>query len=157
MKRDGWTRLSPPGRKCDTWWRHDATGWEIRHCGHPTANWQYYATDSRHPETVKVTHNGLGFYSLLHAFECIDGVISGRYETTDENCVDGIRRMSSYIAPSKGRGRVVSHTDGLCDVEESDFGLWTALGEDLHVIEAKELLKELVNGVFSPPAWMLAA
>lgn len=43
-QRPGWVRLrgGVGGR-----WRHEATGWEVRHCGHPTALWPYFG---KHPD-----------------------------------------------------------------------------------------------------------
>jgi len=42
-----WVRLSRPGRKLDACWLHKPSGWKVHHCGHPTANWPYYA---EHPD-----------------------------------------------------------------------------------------------------------
>lgn len=58
--RPGWIRLSAPGDKCGAHWLHTSSDWQIRHCGHPTANWPYYAIDPDHPTRATVTHNGLG-------------------------------------------------------------------------------------------------
>jgi len=43
-RRPRWERLSAAGDKCGSHWRH-TSGWEIRHCGHPTALWPYMLTD----------------------------------------------------------------------------------------------------------------
>lgn len=91
--RPGWTRLSPPGNKCATHWRHES-GWEVRHCGHPTANYPYSATDPGDPEArVCVTHNGRGFKTLAVAFDAIDGVLAGRLIATNERCGARTRRI----------------------------------------------------------------
>lgn len=47
MKRLGWTRLSTPGDKLRSMWRHES-GILVRHCGHPTAIRPYYLI---HPES----------------------------------------------------------------------------------------------------------
>lgn len=39
-QRPGWERLRPG---CGGVWRHVASGWLVKHCGHPTALWPYYA------------------------------------------------------------------------------------------------------------------
>lgn len=61
-----WRRLSPPGDKMRATWFHAATGWTVHHCGHPTANWPFYAINPN-GETV-VAWNGLGFKDARTAF-----------------------------------------------------------------------------------------
>lgn len=79
MKRAGWTRLSKPGDKCNATWLHDASGWLVRHCGHPTANWPYYAQDPAHGEArVVVAQSGYAFRRLADALEAVEAVIEGR-------------------------------------------------------------------------------
>jgi len=77
-------------------WRHDASGWEVQHCGHPTALYPYYAVDPAHPETATVTHNGRGFRTLEVVFDAIEGVLAGRVLATDHNCVPGVRRIANH-------------------------------------------------------------
>lgn len=93
FRRDGWTRLSSPGNKCGARWRHVASGWEVRHCGRPTANWPYYAVDPSDPARCTVTHNGLGFRDLNAAFDAVEGVVAGRYRATNERCTGSTRRI----------------------------------------------------------------
>lgn len=76
LRRDGWDRLSDAGKKLAGHWRHDS-GWEIRHCGHPTANWPYYATSPEH-DLMVVSHNGLGFWRLTDAMAQVEAAIEGR-------------------------------------------------------------------------------
>ena len=84
-KPDGWTRLSPPGRKVNACWRHDETGWLVRHCGHPTALYPYYAVEpEREEEHLFVTHNALGFADLTAAFEQVEDLIAGRRSVCHE-------------------------------------------------------------------------
>jgi hypothetical protein len=92
-KRPGWTRLSEPGRKLDAKWIHDASGWIVRHCGHPTANWPYHATDPAFPERCVVTHNGYGFRTLLDACMAVEAVLRGELVATNEWCLDHVRRL----------------------------------------------------------------
>lgn len=95
-KREGWTRLSAPGRKCDARWRHKRSGWEVRHCGHPTANWPYFAVDPKHPEASTMSHNGRGFRDLERAFDAVEDVISGAQIATGNACVAGVRRICHH-------------------------------------------------------------
>jgi len=89
----GWIRLSPPGDKCNAHWRHDASGWEVEHCGHPTANWPYFATDPAYPLDATVTHNGRGFRTLKAAFAAIEAVLRGELVATNARCRLGTRRI----------------------------------------------------------------
>lgn len=69
--RAGWTRLSPRGAMtCCGHFRH-TSGWEILHCGHPTANWPYYlvAPDGR----KYVAPHGHGFRLLADAMQMVEG------------------------------------------------------------------------------------
>jgi hypothetical protein len=90
--RPGWTRLSAPGRKLNQHWRHE-TGWEIRHCGHPTANWPFYAVDPTHPTRAVVSHNGLGFVRLAVAFDVVERVLAGELAITNRRCGSSTRRV----------------------------------------------------------------
>lgn len=89
----GWTRLSAPGDKCGARWRHEASGWEVKHCGHPTANWPYHAADPEHPGRVVVSHNGKGFRKLLDAMAAVEDVLSGTLVATNERCGPSTRRV----------------------------------------------------------------
>lgn len=74
MKRRGWTRLDDGRSKLTGAWDHPS-GWRIRHCGHATALWPYYA---EHPTAgMAVSHNGLGFHSLAYAFDMVDALLRG--------------------------------------------------------------------------------
>lgn len=75
--RVGWTRVTPPGQKLHALWRHDSTSLEVRHCGHPTALYPYFAIDPSDRATMIVTHNGHGFRDLLEAFEQVEAMLRG--------------------------------------------------------------------------------
>lgn len=75
-QRAGWKRLSPPGHKLRAEWLHEASGWLVKHCGHPTANWPYYARQPHDPALV-VTHNGKAWRTLLEACEGVESVLRG--------------------------------------------------------------------------------
>lgn len=83
--REGWERLSPPGNKCFATYRHEASGWLVRHCGHPTANYPYYATKPGDDRTV-VTHNGKGWRTCELAFLAVEAVLNGSLRVTDSRC-----------------------------------------------------------------------
>lgn len=60
--RPGWSMVSPPilrGKAATQ--RHDASGWTVEHCGHPTALWPYLLRHDERPETIVVAPNGYGF------------------------------------------------------------------------------------------------
>jgi len=92
MKRDGWTRLSKPGSSCWAHWVHEASTWQVRHCGHPTANWPYYLIDPGSLCTV-VSFNGLGFKTVAVSMDVVERVLAGQLQLTNENCVENIMRV----------------------------------------------------------------
>lgn len=69
-----WERLSAAGDKCSGHWRH-ASGWEVRHCGHPTANWPYYAVDME--GRMVLASNGRGFRTLDEAQAEVERRVGG--------------------------------------------------------------------------------
>ena len=79
--------------KCGARWRHESSGWEVKHCGHPTANWPYHAADPEHPGRVVVTHNGKGFRKLVEAMQAVEGVLTGALVATNERCGPATRRV----------------------------------------------------------------
>ncbi len=100
--RPGWTRLSTPGRKIDAHWRHRESGWEIRHCGHPTANWPYYLVEPK-SGTMVVTHNGLGFRTLEMAMDAVASILAGASKPTTEGCERRLMRVVQVSAETGGR------------------------------------------------------
>jgi hypothetical protein len=73
-------------------WRH-ASGWQLEHCGHPTANWPYSLRDPDHPRDCVVSFNGMGFKTVAVAKRVIEGIVEGRLTVTDDSCVRGVRRV----------------------------------------------------------------
>lgn len=99
--RPGWTRLTPPGSRTNHGhWRH-VSGWEIRHCGHPTALYPYYAVDPKHPERATVTFNGKGFWTLLLAMEAVEGIVAGELRVTNQKCGPATRRLTKLFLGSE--------------------------------------------------------
>lgn len=74
--RLGWVRLSAPGDKCAAEWLH-TSGWRVRHCGHPTANWPWWieAPDGR----AFASPNGRGFSRRLEAMRLAELGAPGCY------------------------------------------------------------------------------
>jgi hypothetical protein len=108
--RPGWTRLSAPGHKLSALWRHDASGWLVKHCGHPTANWPYYATDPADPEErTTVTHNGHGWRTLGDAFGQLEQVMRGDLVATNDSCGPRTRRVCRH---DQVREACPVHSDG---------------------------------------------
>jgi hypothetical protein len=87
-----WVRLSEPGDKLRALWFHRPSRWRVRHCGHPTANWPYYAESPEFPEMV-VTHNGRGWRTAELARAALDEVMAGTAVVTADRCVAGVRRV----------------------------------------------------------------
>lgn len=75
--RAGWTPLHPPGASKTCIEYQHASGWIVRHCGHPTANWPYYGVSADGSATLVVTHNGKGFKGLLAAMTQIEAHLAG--------------------------------------------------------------------------------
>ena len=86
-----WTRTSLADGKCHTRYEH-AAGWEVVHCGHPTAIWPYYLRRLDDPSAIVVSHNGLGFRGVRIARRVVEGILDGSIAETSEGCAPGIRR-----------------------------------------------------------------
>ena len=72
----GWTRESRPGDKLAGSWRHQRSGWRVRHCGHPTAIWPYHAEDER--GRLVVHASGRGFRNLAQALGAVEQFHAGQ-------------------------------------------------------------------------------
>jgi hypothetical protein len=90
----GWTRLGDRSTKIGAVYAHES-GWSVRHCGHPTANWPYYAVDPSDAADSRyaVTHNGKGFRTAQLAMEAVEGVLAGTIINTIEGCGGQTRRL----------------------------------------------------------------
>ena len=71
MKRPGWTRLSDP-KACTCYgrWLHNASGWLVEHCGHPTALWPYLVV--RPGKDPIIAPNGHAFRTLQIAMAAVE-------------------------------------------------------------------------------------
>lgn len=77
MKRSGWTRLSNPKHgTLAVHWRHDPSGMEVSHCGHPTANWPY-AISAPGDQRLIVCQSGRGFQKLAYAMDAVERLHRG--------------------------------------------------------------------------------
>ena len=86
-KRFGWERVDGTTHKCRAVWAHPS-GWEVRHCGHPTALWPWSAMAPKVADEVDfvVDQNGRGFQNLARAFEQIDRYERGELTIRVEVC-----------------------------------------------------------------------
>jgi len=66
-----WIRVGSSPFKIHTYWIHQASGWQIHHCRHPTANFPYYILT---PDGRRVVNprNGRGFQRLHLAQEHVE-------------------------------------------------------------------------------------
>lgn len=71
MSRPGW-------QKFDEHHWVNQEGWEIEHCGHPTANWPYIARGPWEDE-ILLAPSGLGFQRLRQAQDAVDLHLHNRY------------------------------------------------------------------------------
>lgn len=93
--RPGWAAVGdrPTNGKAQAS-QHLASGWVVAHCGHPTANWPFYAKHaSLADKACVVTHNGLGWRTLALAQEAIERVFAGEALVTRDRCVVGVARV----------------------------------------------------------------
>lgn len=88
--RPGWVRQGAAGRTCAGAWQH-ASGWVLRHCGHPTALWPYYLEDPQ--GRMAVSHTGRGFHHLVDAQLALEGVLAGQLELVEPSPDEALRAM----------------------------------------------------------------
>lgn len=77
-QRAGWERLAGGTGGV---WRHVASGWLVKHCGHPTALWPYYG---QHPDgrPMLITHGyasvcgGYAFRRLVLAQVAVEAEVA---------------------------------------------------------------------------------
>jgi len=76
----GWTCIKAGrfGGKSAAW--QNRQGWQVCHCGHPTANHPYYGIDPAMPGLFLTggQHKGVGFGTLAEAMTAIDNEIARR-------------------------------------------------------------------------------
>lgn len=85
MRRAGWERLSRPGCKLSARWMHTDSRWLVRHCGHPTANWPYFAVaPDPSPAELVTSFTGRGFRTLTNAFETIEAHLRGELKLYED-------------------------------------------------------------------------
>ena len=74
-QRPGWIRLA--GGSFGVW-RHRATGWTVRHCGHPTALYPYYGEPPPRdpfPLNMLIAPNGHAFPRLCECQAAVEAEI----------------------------------------------------------------------------------
>lgn len=81
----GWIKIHDHGlHGCGNGWAHES-GWQVWHCGHPTANWPYFAAPPGYGHTCPQGNMlltggiglGLAFRTLRLAQEAVERVIAG--------------------------------------------------------------------------------
>jgi len=75
--RPGWTRLNRSAKDWAPRYRHDASGWKVEHCGHPTANWPYSIESPMYPGRLYVSCSGRGFGHLQDAMRHVEEFLAG--------------------------------------------------------------------------------
>lgn len=93
QRRTGWTRVRGIRETKFVGFVHEASGWTVIHCGHPTANWPWYAQDPAHPGVAVMTHNGKGWRHIDRALQAVEDVLAGKARSTNERCAGGVRRV----------------------------------------------------------------
>lgn len=89
------------------------SGWQIVHCGHPTANWPYYLSAPDRNETI-VSFNGRGFRSVCICTHIIEQILAGTFRISVENCcsniaiVENVTAFGEFIGPDDRPARTVA-------------------------------------------------
>ena len=92
-----WTRLTPASHgKLHQRWRH-SSGWELEHCGHPTAHWPWRARNPDRPEDLIVSRSGFAFPNLGAAANAVELLVSEA-----ERAVPRVRLEHRRWAPQYG-------------------------------------------------------
>lgn len=81
-----WRKLQGDSKTKGAVYEHPYSGWQIHHCGHPTALWPYYLTEPGRPGIV-VSHNGRGFRDLDAAKTAVVYLICNMAHVDARNCV----------------------------------------------------------------------
>ncbi len=74
----------------------DASGWAIRHCGHPTALWPYQlSAPAGHPVAgrVVVSFNGYGFRTKAAALLVVRDLVAGVATASTDRCAPNVARV----------------------------------------------------------------
>jgi hypothetical protein len=76
-QRKGWTKYGG-AMGVGGVWKHES-GWIVKHCGHPTALWPYYAVS---PKGTMLIHVKRAFGKLVYAQEAVEGRLRGEQTGT---------------------------------------------------------------------------
>ena len=69
--RPGWTKSKGPSAGC---WSFDG-GWQVRHCGHPTALWPYTAHGPKGEFMIAPSRKA--FSCLAYAQDAVEALVNG--------------------------------------------------------------------------------
>lgn len=95
----GWTkRPGINGGTTGSSWRHDASGWEIGHCGHPTALYPYGMSHPGLPGRLLMSHNGMGFTCIKAARAMVEQIAAGELAFTTDRCGPATARIHTRTA-----------------------------------------------------------
>lgn len=85
-----WQDLGKPkGNIKGNTYLHKPSGWKVSHCGGFSAIYPWYLTDPAFPNHLTMTPSGRGFPHLkgpYGAMTVVEGIVSGKYGTSNENC-----------------------------------------------------------------------
>ena len=112
-----WERQAGFLSKMHTTWTHTPSGWIIRHCGHPTANFPYYI------ETQRGSHlyapNGRGFQRLDLAKARVEQLWAGEpTPATEDLRVYAIVRSERVSNQSQPVASTLEHVTGYKDADK---------------------------------------
>lgn len=68
---------------------HKPSGWKVMHCGGFYAIYPWCLIDPAFPDHLTMTPSGRGFPHLkgdFGALTVVEGIVSGKYHTSDKNC-----------------------------------------------------------------------
>lgn len=130
--------------KLDRYDEHES-GWQVIHCGHPTANWPWYAVSPEGEHVV--AHHGRGWRKLEQAREHVDGLIGGTWRVSYQyESYSGRQRFGRvvprcYECNEAATGRAIPGGHPTTpDVPACDRHRWLELGvHPMRRMSAKEI------------------
>ncbi len=105
------------------------TGWEIHHCGHPTATWPWYAIAPGGGDVV--SESGFAWRTLATAREHVEELIAGARVLSFRFSGEprAVRRCYACSEPASGRA-IPGGNPATPDVPACDRHRWAELGDN---------------------------